>query len=82
MKVYYKLGQKKWTRYGKNYHLPYPAVDNLTHDFIFCRDVQKAGFKIELHGSIRPAHLGVKAVTEDMFYFYHEKPEQKKVKVT
>jgi len=79
MKVYKALGQKKWTRYGKNYHLPYPTKNNITHDLVFCQDVKKAGFSIKLHGSIRPAHLGVKAITEETFYFYHEKPEQKKV---
>ena len=81
MKVYEKLEDKKWTKYGKNYHLPYSAEDNLTHDLIFCRDVKKAGFSIKLHGSIRPAHLGVKAITEELFYFYHQKPEEKEVKV-
>lgn len=80
MKVYDKLGDKKWTHYGKNHHLPFDAPDRLTHDLVFCQAVQKAGFKILVHGSIRAGHLALKTITEDD-YRYHRgiKPKESKV---
>lgn len=68
MKIYGALGEKKWTRYGENFHNPNASSGNLTHDLVFCRDVKDAGFKIFLHGSIRPGHIGEKLITEDDFY--------------
>jgi len=67
MKVYEALGRKKWMHYGKNFHLPYDAKDRLTHDLQFCEDVQKAGFKIALHGSVRAGHITDTAIDEEMF---------------
>jgi hypothetical protein len=63
MKVYEKLGEKKWTRYGENFHLPFDAEGHLTHDLIFCKDVKEAGMSIKLHGGVRPGHLCVHPVT-------------------
>lgn len=68
MKVYDKLGDRKWTRYGENFHDPEATTGNLTHDLVFCQDVKKAGFDVCLHGSIRPGHLGTKLITEHDFY--------------
>lgn len=68
MKVYEKLGEDKWTHYGENFHNPTATTGNLTHDLVFCKQVKKAGFKIFLHGSIRPGHIGEKLITEEDFY--------------
>lgn len=68
MKVYEGMGEDKWTRYGENFHNPQATTGNLTHDLVFCQDVKKHGFKIFLHGSIRPAHISDKMVTEKDFF--------------
>lgn len=63
MKVYEKLGKKRWTNYGVNFHLPYEIEEHITHDLIFCRDVKRAGMSVKLHGAVRPGHLMTKPVT-------------------
>lgn len=63
MKVYEKLGKKRWTNYGANFHLPYEIEEHITHDLIFCRDVRQAGMSVKLHGAVRPGHLAVRPVT-------------------
>lgn len=63
MKVYERLGKKRWTNYGCNFHLPYEVEEHLTHDLVFCRDVKKAGMSVKLHGAVRPGHLAVRPVT-------------------
>lgn len=68
MKVYEKMGEKKWTKYGENFHNPHATTGNLTHDLVFCKDVKEAGFKLFLHGSVRPGHIGEKLITEQDFY--------------
>lgn len=68
MKVYDALGEKKWTRYGENFHNPEATEGNLTHDLVFCKDVREEGFKIFLHGSVRPGHIGEILVDEDTFF--------------
>lgn len=65
MKVYEKLGDAKWTVYGKNFHLPFEAEDHLTHDLVFCGAVKKAGMSIKLHGGVRPGHFCLHPVTID-----------------
>lgn len=71
MEVYKKLGQKRWTHYGYNYHLPYEAEDRLTHDLVFCQDCKEAGYNILVHGSVRPGHIATKVITEDDYRIYH-----------
>jgi hypothetical protein len=68
MKVYDALRDDKWTHYGKNFHNPAASVGNLTHDLEFCKTVKDHGFKLFLHGSVRPGHIGEKLVTEEDFY--------------
>lgn len=68
MEVYDKLGDEKWTHYGVNFHIPDAEDGNLTHDLEFCRTVKKHGFKIFLHGSVRPGHIAEKLITEEDFY--------------
>jgi len=83
MSVYEKLGKKKWTHYGKNYHLPFEAKDRLTHDLVFCQTCQDAGFKILAHGSVRAGHIAQKVITEDDYRFYRgiePKKDKKPVK--
>lgn len=63
MKVYERLGKKRWTNYGVNFHLPYEIEEHITHDLVFCRDVKKAGMSVKLHGAVRPGHLMTKPVT-------------------
>lgn len=65
MKVYEKLGEKKWTKYGSNFHLPFDAPDHLTHDLLFCKDVIEAGMSVKLHGGVRPGHFCLHPVTID-----------------
>lgn len=65
MKVYERLGKKRWTNYGVNFHLPYEVEEHITHDLVFCRDVKKAGMSVKLHGAVRPGHLMTKPVTID-----------------
>lgn len=65
MSVYEKLGDKKWTVYGKNFHLPFDVEEHLTHDLMFCRDVKAAGLSIKLHGGVRPGHFCLHPVTID-----------------
>lgn len=67
-KVYEELGEDKWTHYGKNFHNPFAEDGNLTHDLEFCKTIKKHGFKIFLHGSVRPGHIGEKLITEEDFY--------------
>lgn len=64
MKVYRALKEAKWTKYGSNFHLPYESIDNQTHDLDFCKVVQNLGYKIMLHGSVRPGHIAEYVVTE------------------
>lgn len=74
MNVYKTLGDEKWTKYGSNFHLPYESIDHLTHDLVFCRTAQQYGFKIMLHGGVRPGHITDKVVTEqDWRQFNKEK---------
>lgn len=68
MDVYRNMGEDKWTHYGKNFHLPYDTEDSLTHDLQFCKDAQKAGFKLLLHGGVRPGHISSYVVSEKDFY--------------
>ena len=68
MAIYEKMGVDKWTHYGDNFHNPHATSGNLTHDLEFCRSVKKAGFKIFMHGSVRPGHIGEKLITEEDFY--------------
>lgn len=68
MNVYNKMGDDKWTRYGENFYNPDAKTGNLTHDLVFCKAVKKHGFKLFLHGSVRPGHIGEKLVTEEDFY--------------
>lgn len=63
MKVYEKLGKKRWTNYGVNFHLPYQIEEHITHDLIFCRDVKNAGMSVKLHGAVRPGHLATIPIT-------------------
>lgn len=64
--VYDKLGDKKWSVYGSNFHIPDDSLpDRLTHDLNFCKDVKEAGMTIKLHGGIRPKHIGKLIVDEE-----------------
>lgn len=65
MKVYEGLGEKKWTRYGSNFHLPFDSEDHLTHDLVFCQDAQAAGFQIMLHTGVKPGHIAEYVVTQE-----------------
>jgi len=65
MRVYEKLGKKRWTNYGKNFHLPYEVEDHITHDLVFCDDVRQAKMSVKLHGGVRPGHLSAIPVTID-----------------
>lgn len=62
MDVYDKLGDKKWTKYGENFHLPFDCEGHLTHDLLFCRDVKEAGMIVNLHGGVQAKHLATKAI--------------------
>lgn len=68
MRVYDGLKDKKWTKYGDNFHNPHAESGNLTHDLVFCTDVREAGYKVFLHGSVRPGHIGTKLITQDDFF--------------
>lgn len=68
MKVYDKLGDKKWMKYGDNFHLPFEATNKLSHDLEFCKTAQEAGFKIHLHTGVKPGHIATRIVTEDDWY--------------
>ncbi len=71
--VYDKLGDKKWAVYGKNFHIPDDTLtDRETHDLVFCKAVRDAGMSVELHGSIRPKHIGKSIVDED-YWRLHKK---------
>lgn len=65
MHVYEKLGKKKWTVYGENFHLPYESPNHMTHDLVFCWDVKKAGMSVKLHGGVRPGHISAIPITID-----------------
>lgn len=62
MKVYDKMGEDKWTRYGVNFHKPYKCEGQLSHDLQFCQDAQKYGVKIQMHTKVRPWHIGEKII--------------------
>lgn len=64
MKTYEKMGDKKWTHYGENYHLPFECENKFTHDIQFCKEAQECGVKILMHTKVRPGHIGEKVVTE------------------
>lgn len=77
MKVYEKMGEDRWCKYGDNYHLPYPNTGKLTHDLQFCQKAKEYGFQLFLHGGVRPSHLAVYPVTENDFKrCYGDKPPQ------
>ena len=71
MKVYHKLKKKKWMNYGKYFHIPKnernekQKLEGLTHDLQLCKNVLNHGFKLKLHGSVRPSHIGDKFVTAE-----------------
>lgn len=65
MNVYKKLGKKRWTNYGKNFHLPYEVEGHITHDLVFCDDVRQAKMSVKLHGGVRPGHLSAVPITID-----------------
>ena len=60
-----KLGKKRWTNYGQNFHLPYETEGHVTHDLVFCDDVRQAKMSVKLHGGVRPGHLSAIPVTID-----------------
>lgn len=64
MKTYEKMGDKKWTHYGENYHLPFESEGRLTHDIQFCKEAQECGVKILMHTKVKPGHIGERVVTE------------------
>lgn len=56
--VYETLGEDKWTRYGTNFHKPdFTDTEYQTHDITFCEKAKDHGFKIYMHGGVRPTHL-------------------------
>ena len=69
--VYRKLKKQKWMNYGRYFHIPEDERgtnqkhQGLTHDLEFCKIAIANGFKLQLHGSIRPSHIGDKFVTEE-----------------
>lgn len=65
MKAYEKMGDKKWTHYGENYHLPFESEGKLTHDLQLCKEAQECGLTIKLHTGIKPGHIGEKVITEE-----------------
>lgn len=73
LSVYHKLGKKKWMSYGKFFHIPEDERnakqkdEGLTHDLNFCKNAVSHGFKLKLHGSIRPSHIGDKFVTAEHY---------------
>ena len=62
VKAYEKLGDKKWTHYGENFHLPFDCEEHLTHDLVLCRDIKASGMKVNLHGGVRARHIASKAI--------------------
>lgn len=69
MSVYEKLGDKKWTNYGDEFHNPNSkGLDSVSHDLRFCIDCQSVGIDIYLHSEVRPAHIGEIEVTEKDWY--------------
>lgn len=78
MKTYEKMGDKKWTHYGENYHLPFECEGHLTHDIQFCKDAKECGVKILMHTKVRPGHIGERVVTENDY----KNPFDKTPKVT
>lgn len=65
-RVYEGLGDEKWTRYSDDFHMP-GDVGQLTHDLMFCKTAIDNGFKVQLHGGVRPGHIGNRVVTEKDF---------------
>ena len=75
MSVYEKLGEKKWTNYGDQFHNPNSkGLDSMSHDLRFCYDCQSEGIDIYLHSEVKPAHIGEIEVTEkDWYRCYRDK---------
>lgn len=69
-KVYEKLGDDKWARYGLNFHIPQELPDSITHDLQFCNSCRDRDIPIYLHGSVRPKHIGQTLVDEQTYYDY------------
>jgi len=73
MGVYETLGKKKWHNYGRFFHIPpelrtpHQQEDALSHDLQFCKKAKSNGFKIKLHGSVRPLHIGDRFIDEQDF---------------
>lgn len=63
MRVYEKLGKKRWTVYGENFHLPYETEGHMTHDLVFCDHVRQAKMSVKLHGGVRPGHMATIPIT-------------------
>lgn len=74
IKVYKKLGKNKWMKYGDNFHLPYQAKEQLSHDLQFCREVKKAGMTVKLHTGVSAGHIGHKIVSEKDWLKFKAKP--------
>jgi len=65
-RVYEGLGDEKWTRYSDDFYMP-GDVGQLTHDLMFCKTAIEHGFVVQLHGGVRPGHIGNRVVTEKDF---------------
>lgn len=60
--VYKALGDEKWMHYGRNFGIPIPMEDQMSHDLVFCETAKKHGFKVHVHGGIHAIHIGDKMV--------------------
>lgn len=66
MNVYREMAEKNiWHRYGEAFGFPYEQPKQESHDFIFCQDAQKLGYKIYVHNRVRCGHITEKMVTLD-----------------
>lgn len=66
MNVYREMASKNiWHRYGEAFGFPFEQPKQESHDFIFCQDAQKLGYKIYVHNRVKCGHITEKMVTLD-----------------
>jgi len=82
MKVYEAMGDKKWTHYGTNFHLPFESEDSLTHDLQFCKEAKEFGFKIYMHTGVKPGHIANYVVTQADWERVRAEEDAKEPKIT
>lgn len=65
MKAFEAMGEDKWTKYGKDFHLPFKGENRETHDLNFCTNAGKYKIPIYVQSDLKCGHIGDQVITMD-----------------